>query len=130
MTLDLTRPDHREALRWACELNARDAELAACWRPIDERGWLKADALDAMQSPSNSAALVRALLEGCGVVIDLEHHRGAQWRVIYYLDGVRMWFAISYGNGDPVPGIPALILRLLACTDATGALAALKEVGR
>lgn len=97
------------------------------------------DAVRALLHPSDSAAIVRALLEGCGLVVTLGHPfdvrldddaatADAHVMLVPGAVGVRIraedhqyrWFE----------RVPALILRLLACTDADGAIAALRSAGR
>jgi hypothetical protein len=108
VTLDLARPEHREALRWACGVN----------EPIDMSTVvtaLQAWCMRAIHQPAASAAIVRALLEGCGATlyVDAIHAGDDWWLDVYSNDRIDV---------DPIPDdrIPALVLALLACTECRG----------
>jgi hypothetical protein len=138
VTLDLARPEHREALAWACanwnDLDCeRDAIKRSVYCDINLTGE-QCFAIRALSSPSASAAIVRALLEGCGVALEVTTDRffvqdtaDGPFREVWWIDvyeGSREVAEIESGH------IPALILALLACTDRDGAIAALKVAGR
>jgi hypothetical protein len=127
--LDLTRPEHREALAYACRYRLG---------PRYETDALVRDAARALSSPSDSAVLVRALLEKLlgAIVLAAPGTPTDPVSVVIApcLDGRRQWLG-DVVDMAPVftvylDRIPALILALLACTDAAGALAALREAGR
>jgi hypothetical protein len=112
VSLDLTRPEHREALRAMCELPGLRAHIAnGCpGTPV------QLAAYRAISSPPDSAAIVRALLEGCGVT-------GVQatWSTFYGRIDVATdtkrgcaWTAVKPSD------VPALILALLDCTECRG----------
>jgi hypothetical protein len=123
--LDLARTEHRDALEWACRLE----------EPVDmgERVTaLQAWCVRAIHQPTASAAIVRALLEGCGVecyVTPSTVHAdmiNISWRD---RDGV---VVVSRRE---MTRVPALLLSLLDIpADAPDrremAMAALKEHGR
>lgn len=129
MVLDLKRPEHREALKWACSYALQDPrraeQYAAFPGPGDAADPLGIAACRAISSPSDSAALVRALLEGLGLALIRcsQEATGHQNVVIRLRDFLHTMVV-------PMSGVPALILRLLACTSKEEALAALREVGR
>jgi hypothetical protein len=122
VTLDLTRPEHREALRWACN---QGIEHAAVRRHEDSD---KGQALRALSSPSDSAAIVRALLEGCGVrILDFKETSSFAFASVESLgDGLRIetvhYPAMGHIHGGAVEraNVPALILTLLACAECRG----------
>jgi hypothetical protein len=127
VTLDLARPEHREALRWACGVN----------EPIDMSTVvtaLQAWCMRAIHQPTESAAIVRALLQRCGISAhdkssdDQEDDAIDVWS---YVDGV--WYQFPETRTETfstarvlIAKVPALILALLVCMDRDGALAALK----
>jgi hypothetical protein len=130
VSLDLTRPEHREALRWAAEMYVDDMARVRAWLdnalPPGQCG-KRTDYLRALSSPSESAAIVRALLEGCGVEVDdfkFIKTRLTLWECageIYFEDPKRWgpdprWPAASLRMRD----VPALILALLDCTECRG----------
>jgi hypothetical protein len=132
VNLDLTRPEHREALRWAAEMYVDDMARVRAWLdnapPPGECG-NRTDAIRALSSPSESAATVRALLAEykVGLTVSADQYGGEWW-----LDFVNP-YALPHPEqvGEVLAAkVPALILALLACTDAAGALAALREAGR
>ena len=144
MTLDITRPEHRDALRWAAETKAQAPSVVHYWSLGDDlAGGLRQVAIRALSSPEQSAALVRALLEGCGVRVcgygcdagDVRVYRVPGYGPCgnHTFDRVGVWIV-----GDAYPlgplecglDVTALILRLLACTTHEEALAALREAGR
>jgi len=145
--LDLTRPEHRDCLGYAClsrlspdydhDGTKREAYLARFRsRPDDAeaRFALVLEAGRVFSSPSDSAAIVRALLEGCGVVVLNVHGegplaRGEKGGIGWAVQPKPALESIEIG-AHLMPRIPALILALLACTDAEGAIAALREAGR
>lgn len=144
--IDLSKPEHRDALRLACVYMQRYPsapilfslafELSAevCTVSVDV-----ADAhasFAALSSPADSAAIVRALLERCGVkVVEQGVNRGnPDFPYVSVDDGSR------YDNGDVAAlyvswaqdATARKLLRLLdlAPGDRDGALAALREAGR
>lgn len=140
--LDLTRPEHREALKLACVLLVRYPDSAVsftmaakvsaevCQAPVGVVDLERA--LRALSSPSDSAAIVRALLEGCGVETHVHEHGDcgectSDVQIAWDDEHVSV---IAPWNAWVVRDIYALVLRLLACTTREEALAALKEAGR
>lgn len=136
MTLDLTRPEHRDALRWACKAmqggGAGWVNVAADGNEGPER-----DAARALSSPSHSAALVRALLEGCGVVLphdgEGDEPGSAGEADVRADDGLLVvWVRLDGAwvrRDRTMAQVPALILRLLDA-NRESAIAALREAGR
>ena len=60
------------ARKWAAELTLRDYEAAACWRPVDESVFARADALDELFNTAglceqSAHALARAFLDRLAV---------------------------------------------------------------
>ena len=88
-------------------------------------------ALTALSSPTESAALLRALLERC--VVDAHDHSEDAWdgecdkEIVTRGDATGVHFS-DYEMMTPVPSVPALVLALLrlAPGDRDGALAALR----
>jgi hypothetical protein len=130
--IDLTRPEHREALAWACANwrdleRERDAIKRSVYCDINLTGE-QCFAIRTLSSPSDSAAIVRALLERCGVsgcstfMSRVEFRHGNDMAYLDLADGPMFDRCAAW--------VPALILALLACTDAAGGLAALREAGR
>jgi hypothetical protein len=130
--LDLTRPEHRERLAHCCHsvlVGQMFSEQELRYMPALDR-----ECYAALSSPEQSAAIVRALLEGCGVRLRVTTDR------FFVQDEesgpfCEVWWIDVYDGSQEVAEIepdriPALVLRLLACTDAAGALAALREAGR
>jgi hypothetical protein len=128
VTLDLTRPEHRKALRWACELPAARRAVRAARAAESLGASPRLDALRALSCPSDCAAIVRATLDGCGVVaVDLYQTPAADRHVdLWHVDaGLCCQFPETRAETFPVlrvpmAGVPALILRLLACTECRG----------
>lgn len=140
MTIDLTNEQHREALRWACEQQLGDLKddhvarvIAHTLETYGDRGKNDppAAALRALLDPSQSAAIVRALLEGCGVDV-----ARIDPRPMTCGRGDSVVHVVGWGADDErwcgvgMPDVPALILRLLDAKDRDSALAALREAGR
>lgn len=147
MTLDITRPDHREALRWACNWAAYDPAFLV--RVIGSEDALEnpdtrdnALAARALSSPSDSAAIVRAELERCGVSASVQRtgQPALDWDALVWIwwtpeaeDGPAYLTFSCKGDTKTLRygyNVPALVLRLLVCTTKEGAIAALREVGR
>jgi hypothetical protein len=123
VTLDLARPEHRDVLVEVCAMRRDDPAMAD--RMLDAaRGAASIGmrlipafaAHVAISSPSDSAAIVRALLEWCGVT-------GVQatWSTFYGRIDVATdtkrgcaWTAVKPSD------VPALILALLDCTECRG----------
>lgn len=138
MTLDLAQPEHREALLLAYTALAgplpfaRQLYLAEGLRRAPSE--IHRDALRALSSPSDCAAIVRALLEGCGVALPSDEPstsgdvdvcaEGNTLLIWLRLDGT--WVRRDRNMADA----PALILALLACTTEEEARAVLREAGR
>lgn len=135
MTLDLTNEQHRGALRWACE-RARDLKAFAHLLAYGDAGTREQrEAATALSSPSQSAALVRALLEGRGVVATIGHPfdvriddsaAAADVHVMHASGAVGVRIREEDHQYRWFENLPALILRLLDATDRDGALAALR----
>lgn len=130
MTLDLSNAAHRDALREACL--ASPEERAGAMQMTGDAPFLLA--CSALSSPEQSAAIVRALLEGCGVELPRDEPSAAgDADVRPDGDMLLIWVRLDgtwVRRDRAMPGVPALILALLAYTDAAGALAALREAGR
>lgn len=138
--LDLTNSEHREALRWACEFVSRRPIVAdglsqsALWpKALGLRG----NAMRALSSPVESAALVRALLERCGVDVgpwddDCAHvnvdadTEPSEHPTTFGAPCVAIWI---HGERQASSDAPALILRLLDAKTREEALAAPGGVG-
>lgn len=129
MILDFTQPEHREVLAWACKHyghGSNDYVSDVVWR-------LRMACNAALNSPSDSAALVRALLErllGAVAMCSVDSRKEPVALLIVPCmkePGTEIMAPIFT---VPFDGIPALVLRLLACTTREEALAALREAGR
>jgi hypothetical protein len=138
MTLDLTRPEHRDCLGYAC-LNRlspgydhddimREAYLTRFRSRPDDAETRFALVLEferAISSPSDSAVIVRALLDGCGVVCDgewLARANADAW-VWIATSGTGVWIGTAEsGRHVSETEIPVLILALVACTTPAEAL--------
>jgi hypothetical protein len=136
MNFDVKNEQHREALRWACREHTRvlSAELGSELARVYWR---------ALYSAEQSAALVRALLEGFGIepcgfpypgfedmkcCREKEHawpHAdcigGEGYACVNSEHHARDW------KGTPKPVEPGLVLALLDAKDRTGAIAACQE---
>jgi hypothetical protein len=126
VTLDLARPKHREAQRLACEYVKRypgaplnfslafvlSAEVCSVAVDIAD----VCAAFTALSSPSDSAAIVRALLEGCGVTGVRATWSPFYGRIDIATDTERGCAWTAVGPSD----VPALILALLACAECRG----------
>lgn len=122
MTLDLSKPEHREALRWACRLvDAAPRSAFASYRPADPtyEEMLRMSAVLALSSPAESAAIVRAELERCGTTATVRIVTAIEPPYLSVDDG-------TYDNMISSYDVPALILRLLDATTREEALAALR----
>jgi hypothetical protein len=138
VTLDLTRPEHREAQRLACEYVKRypgaplNFSLAfvlsaeVCGVAVDITDVCAA--FTALSSPSDSAALVRALLEALGFEVSLGdsgHSGGGLWWARSDNSAAFLFLLMGWPRNDAYRAIPnnriqALILALLACTECSG----------
>jgi hypothetical protein len=137
-TLDLSNPAHREALRWSCDVvNNRPQDISELLSLPGTSDYIvsRKAVLGDLSSPEQSAALVRARLEGCGVMTH-EHHE-PDWDgecdaevVLRVEDGALGWADYHDRWELSAQATAVLLLALLACTDAVGALAALREAGR
>jgi hypothetical protein len=149
VTLDLTRPEHREALRSACGavlLPGMPRDAAAQFAARANPASPVQAAFAALSFPAESAAIVRALLEGLEIepcafpypgFEDMkccrEKDHAPPHADCIGGDGFACANAEHHASdwrGKPKPIEPALILALLACTDRDGALAVLREAGR
>lgn len=142
LILDVGDPVHRGALRWACETHqfphyANVITKSALARVVPgDRLTAREIALIALSSPAKSAAIVRALLEGCGLFL-LPVDDGVEIRYpavrvdaddlsLDYIAWEKPTSHWSFQRMLAHAIVPALILRLLACTTREGALAALR----
>jgi hypothetical protein len=64
--------------------------------------------------PSSLAELLARALRGRDVGAKVECNRGVQYRIVYYLGGVRLWVATNRGNSEVIPSARAKLCRLLA----------------
>jgi hypothetical protein len=137
VTLDLTRPEHRNALFNACALTPE--ERAHYLAHMGDDNGPCVQFCRALSSASDSAAIVRALLEGCGVTTCALYDESCA-RPCVALGPYERTIAWEHWTTDgELPEVedyiyprfvPALILMLLACTTREEALAALREAGR
>ena len=128
--IDVREPECREALRWACGYAEQNgaADTAAHYAKTGRwpgRTHEQRLASAALSSPEQSTAIVRALLEPVCPSIQVSTSCGPRGCFVE-LRGYNVCLDVRI---QPCH-IPALILRLLACTTAAEALAALKEHGR
>lgn len=130
MKLDMNWAEHRVALEEACKVSPEE-RAGACMVPCGAFS----QACRTLATPSLAAEALRDLFHSLGSSVDIEHFRDVQWRIVYYLGGVRMWRAVNFANGELVAGTVELVRYLLAIElDAPDrreqALAALREAGR
>lgn len=135
VTLDLTRPENRNALFNACTLTPDERAYYLVHMGDDEGPCVQF--CRALSSPSHSAALVRALLEGCGVVLphdgEGDEPGSAGEADVRADDGLLVvWVRLDGAwvrRDRTMAQVPALILRLLDA-NRESAIAALREAGR
>jgi hypothetical protein len=150
--LDPSNPAHAAALACAARFHVRWPHVAK--RIVEDLPTGLADLPEAVRvdglahrtlsSPSDSAAIVRALLEGCGVSASVQRTgqpHGDRTATVW------IWWTPKDGDGPAyitlaifpdektlryrtMQQVLALILALLASTNATSAIAALREAGR
>jgi hypothetical protein len=125
--LDMTNQAHREALRWAADARANGSNqaetrriAAACpvlpartVQDVMEGGQLLKAAFAVVDTPSIASEVLRDLFRVLDSSVEIEHFRGVQWRLVYYLGGVRMWRAVNFADGSIIPGTINLIIALL-----------------
>jgi hypothetical protein len=136
--LDLSSLNDRAALEWACGLHSEDpsrfAGLVSWHRAhVATNPGPRTVALLALSSPTESAALLRALLERCGVdSFRVGILSGSQTGVTIREEALLVGHERAPSVAVPQPNIPPLVLALLrlAPGDRDGALAALREAGR
>lgn len=143
MTLDLARPEHREELAEACSMRLNNPTTAdrmlAAARGIASTGATLLPAFAAhvaLASTSDSAAIVRALLESHGLRVHVPkdcHDFPPDDANLTVTPFPRNMVSVFFLRPRMAPestlrmsDIPALIIALLACTDAAGAIAALR----
>lgn len=137
MTIDPSNPAHAHRNAVTCAL-VRDCPHASKHdRHLKPAGPSPHRvAVEALHDSALSASLLRALLEGCGVRTWRYDDKPTDYPCVYVgvhdEDGVMVdayldeSTHVSIGAGRA----PAIIAALLACADAAGALAALREAGR
>jgi hypothetical protein len=142
VTLDLTRPEHRDALRWAASYRALYGDAGAS--TAEERGGLSMDAWHALSSPSDSAAIVRALLEGCGVDVSLQpmgkesadpNKQAWLWWAEARAEcpayiAFRCMHDVKPLRFVTMTELPGLVLALLACASVAAAISALRDADK
>jgi hypothetical protein len=100
---------------WALEYTLQYEDEARDFHQVtNSREHHEHQALVAVGEAPDLAELLARALRGRGVDATVECNRGVQYRIIYYVGGVRVWLATNRGNPEVIPSARAKLSRLLA----------------